>query len=117
MPLLGQSVLCLFDQKSAEDVKAKPFTIGKLAVRALPLVADHPHCNDGPENLLPPELFTENLYVAKDRLTGTTKVAVRELKKVEFADYVCKLGNPKHFEHFRAVLEEIKIILVKKHER
>jgi hypothetical protein len=113
LPLLGRQVLCLFDQKSAEDVKAKPFTDGRLSVRALPLIDDHPHCDDGSENLLPQELFSDDFYETTERLRGTTKTKVRSLRKVEFAEHVCRTGEARHFEAFRPVLEELRAVLVK----
>jgi hypothetical protein len=107
--VLNRPVLCLLDQK----VKAQPFTGAKLFLRILPLVPDHPHVNDGPENLLPPALFGDEFYEKTRRLQGAKKVAMEELKKVEFARHVCEvLREPAHFERFRPILDEFRMLLV-----
>lgn len=113
LALLNRPILCLFDQKSPEQIKVRPFTEGKLSLRVLPLVPDHPHANDGPENLLPPEIFSDEFYVSKPMLSGTTKMERKELKKGDFARHVCGvLRNPVHFERFRAVLDECRKLLL-----
>ena len=108
LPLLNRPLMCLFDQKC----KVQPSTEGKLSLRTLPFVPNHPHANDGPENLLPPTLFRDEFYVSKPILTGTTKIAKEELRKVDFAKHVCALSEPAHFEAFRAVLEECRKVLL-----
>jgi hypothetical protein len=101
--------LCLFDQKSKG---AQAVDEQRLFARVLPLVPDHPLADDGPENLLPPELFADEFYVRKSRLKGTTTTETRELRKLEFAKHVCEQRNPTHFERFRSVLEGCRVLLL-----
>lgn len=103
--LLARKIVCVFDQKS----EVKTFANKKLFVLKLPSVEDHPNCNDGPENLLPPDLFEDAFYNVDKHLTGATEVQKRSLRKKDFAEYVCqKIRNPQHFERFVPVLNEIR---------
>ena len=100
-------VIFLYDwdiSKKFQDIDNKIFTvsINKLANSEI----------KGIENLFDSYLFTDDFYSTREIDTGYGKTnTIRDFKKVEFADYICKKNNPNDFKNFEFIFEKLNNIL------
>lgn len=108
--LLNRAVLAVYDQ----NVKAELFTAGCLGAIQLPKVDNHCFIDDGPENLIPSELITDEfLDRTGPKVANGKLVEITTIRKAALAEHLCrKLRNPAHFEGFRPLLDQMRAFLI-----
>lgn len=100
--LTGRKVLLLYDC----DTNKPPTDTGRLSVRSIPANSENTVADKGIENLLPPVLFEDHFYRAREipGNYGATNT-IREFDKMGFCRHVCEerrhVGD---FEHFSSVV-------------
>jgi len=105
---LGRAVVLLYDcdtQKDSAD-------LGNLFVRRIARNEGNSVTDRGIENLLPDEVFEQHFYSEKTIQKGADRTIVRQLKKLDLCDHLCgTVRDPKHFTHFRGILDELRNLL------
>ncbi|MDQ1182033.1 AAA family ATPase [Rhodococcus sp. SORGH_AS_0301] len=99
------------------DAKVKEKKFESIEVMQLPQV-ENAVCTKGVENLLPAEVFTDNMYIKREKDTGVGRpTVVHELKKMALCDLLCGAETDAHvFENFLPILARIDQALTPKDE-
>jgi hypothetical protein len=95
------------------DTQKNPADHGNLFVRMLPFNEENGSANGGIENLLPECVFDPKFYNQETKLTGSKRVTIKELKKVELCAHLCdEIRDPEHFSKFLEPLTELRTLVL-----
>ncbi len=104
---LKRKVCLLFDN----DAKKSDLDDGLLYVRSIPSIFANGVINDGVENLLPKDVFTDDVYDTKENSKGNgTKTTVTSVNKMRLCKKVCENEKREDFLGFSSILNALELL-------